>query len=246
MNTPLPNLRLHWIDGTIIIAYLLVLLGVGFYHARRSRGQRDFFLAGREIKWLAIGFSLMAALNSGIDYLMQPAAMIKFGVYTMVGSLSWLVIYPYVFHIALPLYRRLNSISVYEYLENRFDGRVRALAASIFVLWRFGWMATALYVPSLAISVATGGRISVTVMAVTLGTVVTLYTMMGGIRAVVWNDVSNSASCSSVWPSRSSSVCARSTAASARSSDSFPRWARPCKTRCRPASAAPFPFSMSR
>lgn len=189
MNTPLPNLHLHWIDGTIIIAYLLVLLGVGIYHARRSTGQRDFFLAGREIKWLAVGFSLMAALNSGIDYLMQPSAMIKFGVYTMVGSLSWLVIYPYVFHIALPLYRRLNTISVYEYLENRFDGRVRALAASIFVLWRFGWMATALYVPSLAISVATGGHISVTAMAVTLGTVVTLYTMMGGIRAVVWNDV---------------------------------------------------------
>jgi len=57
------------------------------------------------------------------------------------GSASWLLLYPYVFHVVLPLYRRLGVISAYEYLERRFDLRVRLLAAGIFLLWRMGWMA---------------------------------------------------------------------------------------------------------
>lgn len=185
----LPDLRLHWVDGTIIVAYLLMLVAVGIYHSRRPGNLRDFFLAGGNIKWLAVGLSLMAALNSGMDYLMQPSAIIRFGLFAAIGSLSWLVLYPYVFHIVLPLYRRLRAVTVYEYLEQRFDLRVRLLAAGIFLLWRLGWMATALYVPSLAISVATGGRISVEALIMVIGCVVTLYTMLGGIRAVIWNDV---------------------------------------------------------
>lgn len=183
------QLQLHWIDGLIIVGYLMMLVGIGIYHARKQNDLQEFFLAGGEIKWFAVGLSLMAALNSGLDYLMQPAAVIKFGVYVMVGSLSWVVLVPYVFRITLPLYRRIGGISAYEYLEHRFDLRVRILAATIFMLWRIGWMATALYVPSLALSVATGGRVPVNLMIVVIGVVVTFYTMAGGIRAVIWNDV---------------------------------------------------------
>lgn len=53
--------------------------------------------------------------------------------------------------------RRLNVYSAYEYLERRFDARVRTLAAVIFILWRVGWMATAMYVPCLAVHAATSG-----------------------------------------------------------------------------------------
>src|SRR5690606_28296768 len=74
-------------------------------------------------------------------------------------------------------------------LEARFDVRVRVLAAAIFVLWRLGWMATALYVPSLAIDAVTGGAVPLTAMIVVLGALVTGYTMLGGIQAVIWNDV---------------------------------------------------------
>jgi SSS family transporter len=83
----------------------------------------------------------------------------------------------------------LNLYTVYEFLEARFDVRVRTLAATIFIVWRLGWMATALYVPCLAIDAATGGRIDLRVMILGLGILVTLYTMLGGIQAVIWNDV---------------------------------------------------------
>jgi SSS family transporter len=183
------ELTIHWLDALVIIVYLAMLLLIGSIHFRRQSNLTDFFLAGREMRWFVVGASLMAALNSGIDYLMQPSAMIKFGVYTMVGNFSWLLLYPYVFFVTLPLYRRMGVISAYEYLERRFSIGVRTLTAGIFVLWRLGWLATALYVPALALSVLTGNQVSAVTLILVIGTVVTLYTMMGGIRAVIWTDL---------------------------------------------------------
>ena len=99
------------------------------------------------------------------------------------------MLYPWVAHVAFPFYHRLNYFTVYEYLEARFDVRVRTLAAMIFILWRVGWMATAMYVPSLAINAATGGQVDLNTMTIIVGVLVTLYTMLGGIQAVIWNDV---------------------------------------------------------
>jgi Na+/proline symporter len=123
--------------------------------------------------WLPVGLSLMAALDSAIDYLMQPSSTIRYGLILLVGTSSWLLLYPWVARITLPFYRRLNLYTTYEYLEARFDVRVRSLAAGIFIVWRLGWMATAIYVPCLAISAATGGGIPLTGTIVALGVVVT-------------------------------------------------------------------------
>jgi solute:Na+ symporter, SSS family len=179
---------LHWIDAGMVVVYLAVLAGIGVYFSRRQSSLEDFFLARRGMAWLPVGLSLMAALNSGIDYLMQPSAVIKFGGIVVITVFSWVLIYPYVSRITLPFYRRLNIYSAYEYLERRFDVRVRSLAAGIFLLWRLGWMATALYVPCLAVSAVTSDRLLVP-MIVVLGSVVTVYTALGGIKAVVWTDV---------------------------------------------------------
>jgi SSS family transporter len=179
----------HWIDALIIAAYLLTLAGIGVWFSRRQTNLEEYFLAGRSMGWLPVGLSLMAALNSGIDYLMQPSATIKYGLGLLVGTTSWLMLYPWVSLVTLPFYRRLNLFTAYEYLEQRFDVRVRSLAAGIFLLWRLGWMATAMYVPCLAVSEATAGRIPLVPMVIVLGVVVTAYTMLGGIKAVIWTDV---------------------------------------------------------
>src|ERR1041385_2143032 len=176
-------------DAAIIVVYLAVLTGVGVYFSRRQRTLDEYFLAKQSMAWLPVGLSLMAALDSAIDYLMQPSATIKYGLFLLIGTSSWLVLYPWVSKVTLPFYRRLNYYTAYEYLEKRFDVRVRALAAVIFIVWRLGWMATAIYVPSLAISTATGDRIPVTYLVLGLGVIVTAYTALGGIEAVIWNDV---------------------------------------------------------
>jgi SSS family solute:Na+ symporter len=178
-----------WIDGVVVLAYLATLVGIGVYFSRRQKGIESFFLAGRGMGWLPIGLSLMAALNSGIDYLMQPSSTIRYGLVLLAGSVSWLLLYPWVSRVVLPFYRQLESRTAYEFLEARFDVRVRLLAAAIFVGWRLGWMATAIYVPCLAVEAVTGGAVPVTTSVVVLGVLVTAYTMLGGITAVIWNDV---------------------------------------------------------
>jgi SSS family transporter len=180
---------LHTLDVVIITVYLASLAAVGIYFSRRQKNLDVFFLARQSMTWLPVGLSLMAALDSAIDYLMQPSATIRYGLILLIGTSSWLVLYPWVSKVTLPFYRRLNYYTAYEYLEKRFDVRVRALAAVIFIVWRLGWMATAIYVPSLAISTATGDRIPLTLLVAGLGALVTLYTALGGIEAVIWNDV---------------------------------------------------------
>jgi SSS family transporter len=180
---------LHPLDVVIIVMYLAMLAGVGLYFSKRQRSLDEYFLAKQSMAWLPVGLSLMAALDSAIDYLMQPSATIRYGLILLIGTSSWFFLYPWVSKVTLPFYRRLNYFTAYEYLEARFDVRVRALAAVIFIVWRLGWMATAIYVPSLAISTATGDRISVTLLVGCLGVIVTLYTALGGIEAVIWNDV---------------------------------------------------------
>jgi len=183
------HLNFGWIDGTFIIAYMCMLIGFGVYHSRKQKTLKEYFLAGKHMSWIPIGLSLMAALNSGIDYLAQPSALIKFGIVILAVNLSWFVLYPYAFYVTMPLFRRLDVYSAYEYLEMRFHVAVRCLAAVVFMLWRLGWMATALYVPCLAITTATGHPEHLKVFVAIMGFVATLYTMLGGVKAVIWTEV---------------------------------------------------------
>src|SRR5947207_9259299 len=125
---------IHLIDVMIVVVYLTALAAVGVYFSRRQRNLDQFFLARQSMTWLPVGLSLMAALDSAIDYLMQPSSTIKYGLVLLIGTSSWLFLYPWVAHVTLPFYRRLNYYTTYEYLEARFDVRVRSLAAGIFII----------------------------------------------------------------------------------------------------------------
>ena len=179
----------HLADWVVVAVYLAVMAFMGFYFARRQTTLDRYLLADRSMGWLPVGLSLMAALNSGMDYLMQPSATIRYGAVLVLGVFSWFAIYPWISQVVFPFYRRLDFYTVYEYLEARFDVRVRTLAASIFILWRLGWMATAMYVPSLAINAVTGGQVNMNLMTVVIGITVTITTMLGGIQGVIWTDV---------------------------------------------------------
>jgi Na+/proline symporter len=163
----------HLVDWVIIAAYLAAMAGVGIFFSRRQSTLSQYLLADQRMGWLPIGLSLMAALNSGMDYLMQPSSTIRYGLVLVVGITSWFALYPWVARVAFPFFQRLNNFTVYEYLEARFNVAVRTLAAVIFLLWRLGWMATAMYVPSLAINAATGGQVDLNTMTVIVGVLVT-------------------------------------------------------------------------
>src|SRR5665213_4489868 len=109
------NTSIHLVDAAIIVVYLLALAGVGIWFSRRQRGLDDFFLARQSMSWLPVGLSLMAALDSAIDYLMQPSATIRYGLILLIGTTSWLMLYPWVARITLPFYRRLNYYTTSRY-----------------------------------------------------------------------------------------------------------------------------------
>ena len=182
---------LHLIDIVVIVAYLALLVWIGAYFSRKQNTFEDFAKGGKQIGWLPIGVSLMAALNSGIDFVQTPAVVYAVGLVFITLIVGWIPLYPWISRVTIPFYQRLDVYSAYEYLERRFSLSVRTIASLIFVSWRVGWMGAALYVPILAFQGATGNedkQVS-TLIAIVLGVVVTTYTMLGGIKAVVWTDV---------------------------------------------------------
>lgn len=181
----------HPLDALVIIVYLAILTSIGVYFAKRQHTLDDFIKGGRELGWLTIGVSLMAALNSGIDFVQAPAMVYTVGLVFITAIVSWIPAYPWIARVTLPFYQKLNVYSAYEYLERRFNVAVRTLAAMIFILWRVGWMGAALYVPILAFKGATGitDPTTINTLVILLGVVVTTYTMLGGMKAVIWTDV---------------------------------------------------------
>lgn len=178
-----------WIDLLIVLAYLACMMLIGAYFHGRQKNLEEYFLAGRSMSWLPVGLSLMGAIHSGIHYIQGPSQTIRFGIVFLVGTSSWLIVYPWASRVIIPFYRRLGTFTCYEYLEERFGIAVRSLAACIFLMWRLGWIASALYVPSLAAHAVSGGRVPMVPMIIVLGIVVSFSTMFGGMRGVIWTDV---------------------------------------------------------
>src|ERR1700752_944178 len=104
----------HVVDWVIVGAYLLAMALGGVYFSRRQTNLDQYLRAEQSMGWLPVGLSLMAALNSGMDYLMQPSSTIKYGAVLLLGITSWLALYPWVAKIAFPFYHRLNFFTVYE------------------------------------------------------------------------------------------------------------------------------------
>ena len=179
----------HLADWIVVIIYLAAMFALGWYFSRRQSSLDRYLLAERNMGWLPVGLSLMAALNSGMDYLMQPSSTIRYGIVLTCGIFSWLALFPWVARVVFPFYHRLDFYTVYEFLEARFDVRVRTLAAIIFIIWRVGWTATAMFVPSLAINAVTAGQVPLNATTIVIGIVVTITTMVGGIQGVIWTDV---------------------------------------------------------
>ena len=79
----------HLVDWVIVGAYLVSMALVGLYFSRRQTTLDTYLRAEQSMGWLPVGLSLMAALNSGMDYLMQPSATIRYGFVLVLGILSW-------------------------------------------------------------------------------------------------------------------------------------------------------------
>ncbi|WP_395403261.1 sodium/solute symporter [Pseudoduganella sp. UC29_106] len=176
-------------DWIVIVAYLAGMLGIGWYcYIREKRNSTsDFFVGGRSIPFWAAGVSLYAANTSSISYIAIPAKAFETNWQYMTNNLVAVVALTFVAVAIVPLLRRLNLMSVFQYLEIRFHPSIRMIASLICILVQIGSrMSVILLLPSLAIATITG--IDVTWSIIIMGSFTIVYTAMGGMKAVVWTD----------------------------------------------------------
>ncbi|MGB6649822.1 MAG: hypothetical protein WBG01_14940, partial [Bacteroidota bacterium] len=176
------------LDYLVLVIYLLLLVGMGVYFARRERSIEDFFLAGRKMPWWAAGISIFGTQLSAITFLAVPAkAFAADWVYFLV-NMTIIMVAPIVVFVYLPFFCRSKFTSAYEYLEQRFNVWVRVFGSMAFLLFQVGRIGIVLFLPAITLATATG--IDVYTCILLMGVFATLYTALGGIEAVIWTDVS--------------------------------------------------------
>jgi SSS family solute:Na+ symporter len=178
---------LGWLNTTTLGLYLAGMLGIGLYFVRRERNTDTFFRGGQHIPWWAAGLSIYATMLSSITFMALPAKVYATDWAYSFGLLSLVLITPVVTIFYLPFFRRLNVTSAYEYLEHRFNGLVRQVGSAVFILFQLGRMSIVLYLP--AVALATVSSFDVYTCIVVTGLACVVYTMIGGIEAVIWTDV---------------------------------------------------------
>lgn len=175
------------LDWTVLGIYLGGMLLVGVYFSKRGQTTEDFFIGGRRIPWWAAGLSIFGTQLSAITFMATPAVAYATDWVQLIGSFTILALAPLVIYFYLPFFRRLNVSTAYEYLEVRFSLPVRLFGSLTFMLTQLGRIGIVVYLPSIALAAVTG--MDVYLCIVVIGLLCTIYTVMGGIEAVIWTDV---------------------------------------------------------
>lgn len=178
----------HWIDWLVFALMLFVSAVAGLWHFKRAQksNTQDYLLGGRSLGLFPVSASLVASFISGVTILGTPTEIYNF------GTQYWLMIISIFFSgvvvatVYLPVFTNLQLNSVYEYLEIRFNKSVRILISLIFVFDAILYQSIVIYVPALALNQVSGINIHLIGSIVCL--VCVFYTILGGIRAVVWTD----------------------------------------------------------
>lgn len=181
------NLTIGSLDWIVMIVYIGATVALGVWFVREQRTVKDYFLAGQSMNWFVVAISVIAALFSGISYLGAPTEVFVHDMTYAVSLLSFFIATPIIIFVFLPKFYRANLYSAYEYLERRFDQQVRTWSSAMFILRVLFYLALAIYAPSLALSAVTGLPLWFAIAVI--GILTTIYTTLGGMKAVIWTDV---------------------------------------------------------
>ncbi len=178
------------LDWFIIVIYLggSASIGLYFYLRNKNQSNEEFFLGGRNIPWWAAGISLYATGTSAISFIAIPAKSFATNWQLLAQNVIGLMTTIFVAILIVPLIRKLNVMSVYQYLEMRFHPSIRTLASALNIIMQLGGrMSIVLFLPALALAAVTGIDVVWSIML--MGVVTIVYTLLGGMRAVIWTDV---------------------------------------------------------
>jgi sodium-coupled monocarboxylate transporter 8/12 len=173
-------------DVGVFSVYIVILFGIGCWFTWQQKDLKTYLLADQNVHWVIVAISVMAALFSGISYIGAPAESFFHNLSYLWVIISFFIATPITTLLFLPFFRGLNVVTAYEYLERRFDRRLRRLASALFLGRVTMYVAAAIYAPALAISAVT--NLSLTQSILITGVTATIYTSLGGMKAVIWTD----------------------------------------------------------
>lgn len=188
-TTDISNIHVHFgaANYAVLVVYFLSMLFIGIWAGRRTKGAAGYFTAEGKVHHVLVGLSLLGTYLSSLTMMALPA--LSYGP----ADLTWTVQLPFLLVTALiitcfvlPRYRESGCLSVYEFLEQRIHVSSRLLAAVAFIVLSVGRMGLVLYLPALAFSIVAGAPIVPAIIL--MGIVVTIYTVLGGIKGVIWTD----------------------------------------------------------
>ena len=178
------------LDWTIICAYLAGIMGFAIWLSRGQNSREDYYVGSRRVGPWPVALSIMATQCSTNSILGAPA----FVAFAAGGGLVWLqyelalpLAMIFLILFVMPLFRHLKLVSIYEYLELRFDLRTRLALSGLFLFIRAFATAVTVYSIALVIDLITGVGFFWSVML--LGTFTVVYDIFGGIRGVIYSDV---------------------------------------------------------
>jgi Na+/proline symporter len=170
------------IDWSVLILTLLGITVYGVVRSKNSNSMDDYLLAGQSLPWYHVGLSVMATQASAITFLSAPGQGFGDGmrfVQFYFGLPLAMVVLSVTF---VPIFHKLKIFTAYEYLETRFDTRVRTLTAGLFLLQRGLSTGLSIYAPAIILSTILGWNIYWTNLI--MGGIVLIYTVTGGTKAI--------------------------------------------------------------
>jgi SSS family transporter len=174
-------------DWVVMFAWLTLLVSYGLYRGRGSDTVNQFLLAGKTMPWYAMGLSIMATQASAITFISTTGQSYVDGMRFVQFYFGLPIAMVILSATAVPIFHRANVYTAYEYLEQRFDAKTRALVTVVFLISRGLQAGLALSAPAIVLSVILDWPFRVTILI--MGGIVVLFTTLGGIKAITWADV---------------------------------------------------------
>ena len=170
------------LDWAVLIGTLIFIVFYGIWKNKNPRNINEYLKAGNQSRWWTVGLSVMATQASAITFLSTPGQAFNDGM----GFIQFYFGLPFAMVIIclffIPIYHKLKIYTAYEFLESRFDKRVRTLTACLFLIQRGLAAGITIYAPAIILSVVLNWDLRITALVV--GSLVILYTLVGGTRAV--------------------------------------------------------------
>ncbi|NUM81956.1 hypothetical protein HUU42_14255, partial [bacterium] len=175
---------MHVYDWLVLGVSLIGIVVYGVWKGRGSKDMKGYLRADNDMRWWTVALSIMATQASAITFISTPGQAYADGMRFVQFYFGLPIAMVILSVTAVPLYHKLKVFTAYEFLEQQFDLKTRALAAGLFLIQRGLGAGLTIFAPSIILSVLLGWNLYITNLI--MGGLVIIYTASGGARAVSW------------------------------------------------------------